>query len=66
MNNKLYLARMKQEKIKLTLKEKQEDNNFIGAIALCILVSILFFRKCNLELKKQSYANTNIQPVLQK
>lgn len=66
MNNKLYYARVKQEKIKLTDAEKKADSNFIAAIALCVLLSIICFSKCSLQLKKQSYANTNVQPILQK
>lgn len=66
MNNKLYHTRIKQQKIQLTDAEKKTDNNFIAAIAICVLLSIVCFTKCSIQLKKQSYANTNIQPVLQK
>lgn len=66
MNNKLYHARIKQSKIKLTDAEIKEENNFIRAIAICVIGSIICCSKCSLELKKQSYANTNVQPVLQK
>jgi len=66
MNNKLYYARVKQEKCKITDAEKKADNNFIAAIAICIILSIICFSKCSIELKKQNHANTNIQPVLQK
>lgn len=66
MNNKIYYTRVKQEKFKITQAEKKADDNFIAAIAVCVILSIICFSKCSLELKKQSYANTNIQPVLQK
>lgn len=66
MNNKLYYARVKQEKCKITDAERKADNNFIAAIAICVLLSIVCFTKCSIQLKKQSYANTNIQPILQK
>ena len=66
MNDKIYQKMVKQNKIKLTDAENKADDNFIAAIAICVLLSIIWFSKCSLELKKQSYANTNIQPTLQK
>lgn len=66
MNDKIYEARKKQAKLQSTPEIEKADNNFIAAIALCVLLSIVCFTKCSIQLKKQSYANTNVQPVLQK
>jgi len=66
MTNKTYTAKVKKERCLQSKQEIKADNNFIAAIAICVLLSIVCFTKCSIQLKKQPYANTNIQPVLQK
>jgi len=64
MNDKYYQSKVNQSKLKLTKAEIKADNNFIAAIVICVLLSILCFSECSIQLKKQSHANTNTRTVL--
>ena len=64
MNEKYYQSKLTQSKLKPTKAELQADNNFIAAIVLCVLLSIVCFSKCSIELKKQNHENTNSQRIL--
>jgi hypothetical protein len=71
MNNKIFAARVNQQRAKQTPKEVREENNFMGAIILSVLLSICFFSECSkLKFKKDKtqpiYGSTYLQPVLQK
>lgn len=68
MNNKLYYARVRQEKVKLTDAEKKADKNFMIVMVLSVLF-IICYKSTSCKLNNQNkptYANTNVQPVLQK
>ena len=47
MNNKIFAAKVNQQRAKQTPKEVREENNFMGAIILSVLLSICFFSECS-------------------
>ena len=70
MNNKIFAARVNQQRAKQNPKEIREENNFMGAIILSVLLSICFFSECSkIKLKKENppiYESTNLHTTLQK
>jgi hypothetical protein len=71
MNNKIFAAKVNQQRAKQNPKEIREERNFTGAVVLSVLLSICFFSECSkLKFKKDKtqtiYGSSNVQPVLQK